>query len=178
METAFVKDNQVLSLSVNRQDVERCARVIREYGLLTPPVIGDLPDGTRLVLSGECEFLALREMGVRNVEAVAVPILEEQDSSRLSLLLASLRKSPNALSEGMLVAQLLKTSKYTQSQVGEMLGKSVSWVNKRISLITRLHPAVRELVTLRQLCPHSAILKCFCRWITNPGRPCSLTGAT
>jgi len=90
------------------------------------------------------------------VEAVAVPILEEQDSSRLSLLLASLRKSPNALSEGMLVAQLLKAGRYTQSQVGEMLGKSVSWVNKRISLITRLHPAVRELVTLKQLCPHSA----------------------
>jgi ParB family chromosome partitioning protein len=37
-----------------------------------------------------------------------------------------------------------------------MLGKSVSWVNKRISLIKRLHPAVRELVTLRRLCPHSA----------------------
>jgi ParB family chromosome partitioning protein len=156
VETACVKDNQVLSLSVNRQDVERCARVIREYGLLTPPVVGDFPDGTRLVLSGECEFLALREMGVRSVEAVAVSVLEEQDSSKLSLLLASLRKSPNALSEGMLVAQLLKTGQYTQSQVGEMLGKSVSWVNKRISLITRLHPAVRELVTLRQICPHSA----------------------
>jgi len=156
IETACVKDNQVLSLSVNRQDVERCARVIRQYGLLTPPVVGDFPDGTRLVLSGECEFLALREMGIRNVEAVAVPISEEQDSSRLSLLLASLRKSPNALSEGMLVAQLLKTGQYTQSQVGEMLGKSVSWVNKRISLITRLQPAVRELVTLKQLCPHSA----------------------
>jgi len=156
VETACVKDNQVLSLSVNRQDVERCARVIREYGLLTPPVVGDFPDGTRLVLSGECEFLALREMGVRSVEAVAVPVSEEQDSSRLSLLLASFKKSPNALSEGMLVAQLLKTGQYTQSQVGEMLGKSVSWVNKRISLIKRLHPAVRELVTLRRLCPHSA----------------------
>ena len=156
VDTACVKDNQVLSLSVNRQDVERCARVIRQYGLLTPPVIGDFPDGTRLVLSGECEFLALREMGVKGVEAVAVPVLKEQDSSRLSLLLSSLRKSPNALSEGMLVSQLLKTGQYTQSQVGEMLGKSVSWVNKRISLITRLHPAVRELVTLRQLCPHSA----------------------
>ncbi|OAT79488.1 ParB/RepB/Spo0J family partition protein [Desulfotomaculum copahuensis] len=156
IETACVKDNQVLSLSVNRQDVERCIRIIREYGLLTLPVVGNLPDGTRLVLSGECEFLALREMGVRTVETVAVPVWEEQDSSRLSLLLTSLRKNPNALSEGLLVAQLLKTGQYTQSQVGEMLGKSVSWVNKRVSLITRLHPAVRELVTMRQLCPYSA----------------------
>jgi ParB family chromosome partitioning protein len=37
-----------------------------------------------------------------------------------------------------------------------MLGKSVSWVNKRINLITRLHPAVREMLTLRRICPHSA----------------------
>ena len=45
VETARVKDNQVLSLSINRQDVERCARVIRQYGLLTPPVVGDFPGG-------------------------------------------------------------------------------------------------------------------------------------
>lgn len=41
-------------------------------------------------------------------------------------------------------------------QLAEMLGKSTSWVNKRISLVTRLNPAVREMVTMKQLCPHSA----------------------
>lgn len=68
IETAYVKDNQVLSLSVNRQDVERCARVIREYGLLTPPVVGDFPDGTRMVISRECEFWALQAEGFKNLE--------------------------------------------------------------------------------------------------------------
>jgi ParB family chromosome partitioning protein len=156
VETACVQDNQVLALSVNRQDIERCLKVIRQYGLLTPPVVGSLADGSRLVLSGECEFLALRETGVKSVDAVIIPITEENEGDRLSLLLSSLRKSPNALSEGILITRMLSTGSLTQSQLGELLGKSVSWVNKRICLVTRLHPAVRDLVTQRQLCPHSA----------------------
>lgn len=156
VETACVQDNQVLALSVNRQDIERCTKVIRQYGLLTPPVVGSFADGTCLLLSGECEFLALREIGIKNVDAVTVPITEENEGDKLSLLLSSLKKSPNALSEGILITQMLKAGSFTQSQLGELMGKSVSWVNKRISLVTRLHPAVRDLVTQRQLCPHSA----------------------
>lgn len=156
VETACVQDNKVLALSVNRQDIDRCTKVIRQYGLLTPPVVGSFADGTRLLLSGECEFLALREIGIKSVDAVTVPITEENEGDKLSLLLSSLKKSPNALSEGLLITQMLKTGNFTQSQLGELLGKSVSWVNKRISLVTRLHPAVRDLVTQRQICPHSA----------------------
>lgn len=156
VETACVQDNKVLALSVNRQDVERCTKVIRQYGLLTPPVVGSFADGTRLLLSGECEFLALREIGIKSVDAVTVPITEDNEGDKLSLLLSSLKKSPNALSEGLLITQMLKKGSFTQSQLGELLGKSVSWVNKRICLVTRLNPAVRDLVTQRQLCPHSA----------------------
>jgi len=156
VETAYVQDNKVLALSVNRQDIDRCTKVIRQYGLLTPPVVGSLADGAQLLLSGECEFMALREMGVKNVEAVTVPISERNEGDRLSLLLSSLKKSPNALSEGLLINEMLKTGTFTQSQLGEQLGKSVSWVSKRLSLVTRLHPAVCDLVTKRQLCPHSA----------------------
>lgn len=156
VETSCVQDNQVLALSVDRQDLDRCTQVIRQYGLLMPPVVGNFSDGTRMVLSGECEFLALREMGIQSVDAVTVPISEKEEGNKLSLLLSSLRKSPHALSEGILIQQMLQSGNFTQTQLGEMLGKSVSWVNKRISLVTRLHPAVRELVTKKQLCPHSA----------------------
>lgn len=52
--------------------------------------------------------------------------------------------------------QILQAGHYTQAQVGDLLGKSVSWVNKRFTLVTRLHPAVRDLITQRQLCTHSA----------------------
>jgi hypothetical protein len=125
-------------------------------GQITRVETACVQDNQILALSGECEFLALREMGVKNVDAVTVPITEENEGDRLSLLLSSLKKSPNALSEGILITRMLGTGSLTQSQLGELLGKSVSWVNKRLCLVTRLHPTVRDLVTQRQLCPHSA----------------------
>jgi len=54
VETAYVQDNKLLAFSVNRQDIERCTKVIRQYGLLTPPVVGSFADGAQLLLSGEC----------------------------------------------------------------------------------------------------------------------------
>lgn len=153
---ALVQDNQVLALSVNRQEVEQSAHFIREYGLLTPPVVGQLHDGTCRVLAGEREFLALREMGSRTAEAVVVFIEGVDEMDRLSLQLSTLRKAPNPLSEGMLVQQILQTGRYTQSQVGDLIGKSVSWVNKRLLLATRLQPDVRIMVTEKRLCAHSA----------------------
>jgi len=154
--TACIQANQALALSVNPKDIERCAKVIRQYGLLTPPVVGTLSGGAQLLLWGECELQALRENGAKSVDAILVPIEQRDEGNRLCLLLSSLKKSPNALSEGILITQLLDTGSYTQSKLGEMLGKSVSWVNKRISLVSRLAPAVKELVIHGQLCPHSA----------------------
>jgi len=156
MDTTYIKDNEILAMSINRQDVDRCSRIIREYGLLTPPVVGNFKDGTQLVLFGECEFTALKEMGVKKVDAISVPIIEDEDGNKLALLLSGLKRNPNALSEAILIEQLIKTGKYTQIQLAEMLGKSTSWINKRISLVTKLNPAVREMVTMKQLCPHSA----------------------
>jgi len=156
VETSCVQDNHALALSVGRQDVGRCAEVIQQYGLLRPPVVGILGDGGQVLLAGECEFLAMREMGAKSVEAVAVPITENGEGDKLALMLSSLKESPCALSEGMLVSRLFKTGRYTQSQLGRMIGKSTSWVNKRISLVTRLEPPVMELVKLGRVCPRSA----------------------
>lgn len=156
VDPACVQDNSVLSMSVNENDVDRCINIIRQYGLLTPPVVGNLANGSRILLSGECEFMALREMGAKHVEAVTIEIVEKDEGDKISLLLASLKKSPNALSEGILITQLFRSGAYTQFQLAKLLGKSVSWVNKRISLITRLDPAVKELVKQGQLCSHSA----------------------
>jgi ParB family chromosome partitioning protein len=155
IETCGIKNNQILALSVEKRDVERCEDVIREYGLLTPPVVGSFGNGGRIVLSGECEMLALRGMGIKSVDAVTIPINEEE-APKISLLISMLKKNPNAISEGLMLNELLKGGKYNQYQMGNLFGKSKSWVSKRISLVTRLKSAVCELVTKKQLCPHSA----------------------
>jgi ParB-like chromosome segregation protein Spo0J len=153
--TTEIKNNQILTLSVDKEDVQRCTDVILQYGLLTPPVIGDFSDGRKVVLAGECEFLALKKLGVKDVDAITIQISAEE-APKISLLIASLKKSPNAITEGMMVVELLKGGQYNQYILGKLLGKSKSWVSKRISLATRLHPSVRDLVSKKHLCPHSA----------------------
>ena len=156
MDVACVQANQVLAMSVNGRDIERCNRAAKEFGALTPPVVGKMPGGGRIVLSGGTEFAALREMGAREMNAVAVDIQSEDDGAKISLLLASLKRSPDALCEGMLIQQALDVGDVTQSQICAIIGKSAAWVSKRLALVTRLDPGVREFVSRRLLDPGSA----------------------
>ena len=156
MDVAGVQANQILSMCVDGRDIERCKRAVNEFGALTPPVVGRLPSGGRVVLDGGCEFAALREMGAREMNAVAVDIGSEVDGAKISLLLASLKRSPDALCEGMLIEQALEAGDVTQSQICAIVGKSAAWVSKRLSLATRLDPNVRELVSRHLLDPGSA----------------------
>lgn len=143
-------------MGVDGRDIERCKRAAKEFGALTPPVVGKLPSGSRIVLNGGCEFAALREMGAREMNAVAVDIRNEEDGAKISLLLASLKRSPDALCEGMLIQQALDAGDVTQSQICAIIGKSAAWVSKRLALVTRLDPGVREFVSRQLLDPGSA----------------------
>jgi ParB family chromosome partitioning protein len=156
MDVACVQENQVLTIGIDGRDVERCKRAAKEFGALPPPIVGKLPDGGRLVLNGGCEFAALREMGVREMNAVAVDIRDGEDGAKISLLLASLRRNPDALCEGMLIQQALEAGGVTQTQICAIIGKSAGWVSKRLALVTRLDPGVREFVNRQLLDPGSA----------------------
>lgn len=156
MDVACVRGNQILSMGVDGRDIERCKRAAKEFGALTPPVVGKMPGGVRIVLSGGTEFAALREMGAREMNAVAVDIQSEDEGAKISLLLASLKRSPDALCEGMLIQQALEVGDVTQSQICAIIGKSAAWVSKRLALVTRLDPGVREFVSRQLLDPGSA----------------------
>lgn len=156
MDVACVRANQILSMGVDGRDVERCKRAAKEFGALTPPVVGKMPGGGRIELSGGTEFAALREMGAREMNAVAVDIQGEDDGAKISLLLASLKRTPDALCEGMLIQQALDAGDVTQSQICAIIGKSAAWVSKRLALVTRLDPGVREFVSRQLLDPGSA----------------------
>ena len=156
MDVACVQANKILSVGLDTRDIERCKRAAKEYGALSPPVVGKIPDGGKVVLSGGVEFVALREMGAREMDAVAVDIKSEDDGAKISLLLSSLQRSPDALSEGMLIQKALKTGDMNQRQICGIVGKSAAWVSKRLALVTRLNPGVREYVSRQLLDPGSA----------------------
>ena len=156
VELATIRNNNYLSLTTTEKDVDRYVRTIREYGLLTPLVIRPTKKGSHVVISGECELEALRQIGIRKIEAVIVDCNDKSEANKLSLLLSTLKKEQSPISEGLMLQNLLKTDNYTQADVAYLVGKSVSWVSKRIALIERLNQGVLELIATKKLCCHSA----------------------
>ena len=156
VELSTVRNNNYLSLTTTEKDVDRCMKTIREYGLLTPLVIHPDNKGGHVIISGECELEALRKIGIKKIEAVVVDCNDKIEANKLSLLLSSLRKEQSPISEGLMLKNLLKTENYTQADIAYLVGKSVSWVSKRITLIERLDNSVLELVAAKKLCCHTA----------------------
>jgi len=157
LNVSTIRDNDLLSISIENKDIDRCEKTIREYGgLLTPLVVRALDNGSHILVSGECELLALQNVGMSTIEAVIVDCEDDAEANKLSLLLTSLRQSPNPLSEGLILQELLKNSKFTQFEAANLVGKSISWVSKRISLVTRLNKSVVEMVAEKRICSHTA----------------------
>ena len=151
-----IQGNNVLAISVGNRELERCEKAIREYGVIHPLVVRRCDDGHYHVIAGECERMVLTQMRQNTVRAVVMERLEAPEATRLALLLSSLKQSPNALSEGLFLKELCMNHRQTQTEVAFMLGRSVSWVNKRLALTDRLVTSVVDLVQAGQICSHTA----------------------
>ena len=155
-DVSAVNGNKTLAACVERRAVERCKDAIVSLGVLHTPVIGTAEGGKRELLFGQCELTALRELGVKKMEAVEVDVKGGGgEMAKLSLLLMSLREAPGALHEGLLLQEAVNAG-VPRTEIQVLLGKSASWVSNRLSLVTRLDSGVYEMVRNGLLDPRSA----------------------
>jgi ParB-like chromosome segregation protein Spo0J len=146
IDTAAVAGHKTLAAAINRRAVERCKEAIVKLGVVHTPVVGMTKEGKRLLLSGQCELTALRELGVKKMDATLVDIAGDgKGKERLALLLISLQDKPGALCEGLLIQEALNAG-VGRVEIQTMLSKSASWVSNRLSLVTRLDSNVYEMV--------------------------------
>jgi ParB family chromosome partitioning protein len=152
IKTDSVKPN---SKTLSR-NVDTCKKLINQYGMITPPVIGDFGDGTKAILHGDCVVEAAIELETDYAESIVVPLINRADGDKLSLMLMQMSSSTDAINEGTLINNIINSGLHNQTEIAGLLSRSVSWVNKRLSLVTRLEPTVREMVSQRLLSPQSA----------------------
>ena len=88
-----IQGNSALAISVGRQELERCEKAIREFGLINPLVVRKCELGHYQVVSGECERMILLKTSQSKTQAVVMEQLEELEAIRLALLLLSLKQS-------------------------------------------------------------------------------------
>lgn len=146
IDVATVAGNKTLVAAMDRRSIERCKEAIEKLGIVQTPVVGATKDGKRLLLSGQSELAALRELDVKKMDAIEIDAVgDEGAQAKLSLLLISLQEKPGALCEGLLLQEAVKSGVH-RTEIQAMLGKSASWVSNRLSLVTRLDSKVYEMV--------------------------------
>ena len=156
VDVAAVAGNTTLSAGVERCAIERCKNAIEKFGILHTPVVGQIQGGKSLLLSGQCELAALRELGVKKMDAIEVELTSDAGAKeKLSLLLMSLQSRPGALCEGLLLQEAVNAG-VPRTEIQAMLGKSASWISNRIALVTRLDSNVYAMVKNGLLDPRSA----------------------
>ena len=156
MDVATVEGNKSLSAGIGRRDIERCKDAIEKLGVLHTPVVGSTRGGRRIVLSGQCELTAMRELSVGKMDALEVDVPDDAGvMAKLALTLMSLRGTQDALGEGLLLQEAVDAG-IPRLEIQGTLGKSASWVSNRLSLVTRLDASVYELVRGGLLDPRSA----------------------
>ena len=151
-----IPKNRILSLSITQAQKALCEQSIRQYGLLTPIVLMENPTGELFTVAGENELEILKEMNVTKADVFVTRLKDRKDSCKAILLLASLQKGLNPLSEGLVLRELLKSGGHTRQELAANLFKSKSWVSKRLSLAEGLSESVAEMVLAKQICPASA----------------------
>jgi len=156
VDVSAVAGNKTLAAAVDRRSIERCKEAIERLGIVHTPVIGAAKGGRRMLLSGQCELTALRELGVKKMDAIEVDVAgDEAAGAKLPLLLISLQGRPGALCEGLLLQEAVGAG-VSRSEIQAMLGRSASWVSNRLSLVTRLDGNVYEMVRSGLLEPRCA----------------------
>jgi ParB-like chromosome segregation protein Spo0J len=156
IDVGAVAGNKTLAAAMDRRTVDRCKEAIEKLGVVHTPVVGAAKDGRRLLLSGQSELTALRELGVKKMDAIEVDVAGDVEAkAKLSLLLMSLWDRPGALCEGLLLQEALGDGS-SRLELQTMLGKSASWISNRLALVTRLDGNVFEMVKNGMLEPRSA----------------------
>jgi ParB/RepB/Spo0J family partition protein len=112
-------------------------------------------DGQRVVIDGHRRVRALRKLGRETVVVLVIGTSEADALAYCHRLATSRRRS--ALEDGWLVRELCKEIGRTPTQVGMSLGRSTSWVSRRLGLATALSAEIETAVRDGLISPHGAM---------------------
>jgi ParB family chromosome partitioning protein len=129
----------------DRRRMSTLAASLLEHGQQTPVLVVRGPGGQGYVLiDGYARVAALQSLARDLVEAVVLA-LGEAEALILGQRLEVVRRR-TALEEGWLVRELITGHGMSQAHLAIALGRSVSWVNRRLSLVSVLPASVQAAV--------------------------------
>jgi ParB/RepB/Spo0J family partition protein len=116
---------------------------IAERGIEEPLGVVNTPQG-RLLLDGFRRHRCAAKLGIECVPYVSWG--EDETQGIASLLSARRQRTLNILEQARFVDELLATHSMTIADVAELLSRSKAWVSTRHNLLTRMSPAVQDIL--------------------------------
>ena len=132
----------------------RLAVSIAQSGQQSPVLVVAGDDDRFVLIDGYARVAALAELG-RDLVSAAVLELSESEALILAHRLESKRRR-SALEEGWLIAELIEAHGLSLQVVAGRLQRSVSWVSRRLGLVTALPEAAQEAVKSGKVPAHAA----------------------
>lgn len=146
----------------------RLASSLLECGQQSPVLVVKSGDGYVLI-DGYRRVSALRELGRDTVVAL---VLEQGETDALVLShQLSVSQRRNALEDGWLILELHEQHGLSLDVLSLKLGRSKSWVSRRLGLVVGLPVRVQELVREGAICPQAA-MKYFLPLARANGKEC------
>lgn len=107
------------------------AASIERHGLIQPITVKRLDDGTYLLVAGERRFRAFERLGRPTIPA----IVTTGDAEEIALIENIQREDLNPLEEAEALARMIDRHRYTQEQLGHVIGKSQAAVSQVLGLL-------------------------------------------
>lgn len=135
--------------------VARLAASLLEHGQQSPVlVVRGEREGHHVLIDGYRRVTALRSLARDLVRALVLPLGEAEALVLSHRLETSRRRS--ALEQGWLLRELCDRHGKSQRQIAVELGRSTSWVSRRLALVRELPSSVQERVQRGLLCAYAA----------------------
>jgi len=121
---------------------------IRAYGQIVPALVVSEQDRYTLI-DGYKRLAALKICGH---DCISIQIMDTEESSSLVLLLAQNNEYKlEAIEQAALIQELRERFRFSFSEIGERLGRSKSWVKRRLDLVESLPDEVHQAVMTGKL---------------------------
>ena len=125
--------------SIDAQGLEELTASVGKVGVIQPIVFRIDGQGNKIVVAGERRVAAARKVGLTTIPAIFI----DGNYSEIALVENILRQDLTAVEEAEGLQALMIEQKYTQEQLGNVIGKARQTINEILSL-NKLPQEVRD----------------------------------
>src|SRR5665647_2350990 len=125
--------------SFDAQALEEMVASVAKHGIIQPVIFRRGPDGTAIVVAGERRVAAARQVGLTEIPGIFI----DGNAAEIALVENLQRQDLTPIEEAAGLQALMTEQKYTQEQLGGIIGKARNTLSEILSL-NKLPQDVRD----------------------------------